>query len=112
MAHSKDPHHPARAPSGILWRCGLSRSSTALPTTYADSTLTHAGEGVSDLYAHAVFKQPLAAPVSAETSAGGPVPLSTILFSQVPRPGKPTLAAAPTTAPGGEAAPSSGGSAQ
>ena len=71
----------------------------------------HAGERASEQYAHAVFKQPVAAPVSAQTSAGGPIPLSTILFSQVPRPGKPTLAAAPTTAPGGEAAPSSGSSA-
>ena len=71
----------------------------------------HAGEVVSEQYAHAVFKQPVAAPVSAQTSAGGPVPLSTILYSQVPRPGKPTLAAAPTTAPGGEAAPSTDSSA-
>lgn len=64
-----------------------------------------AGTAAANPYSHSVFKQPAAAPVSAQGSAGGPVPLSTILYSQVPRPGKPTLAAAPTTAPEGTGAP-------
>lgn len=54
-----------------------------------------------------MFRQAVAAPVSAQSSAGGQVPLSTILYNQVPQPGKPTLAAAPTTAPGGAEAPTS-----
>ncbi|CAL5230049.1 g13497 [Coccomyxa viridis] len=58
-----------------------------------------------DRYSHSVFKQPKEAPTSAQSSTGGPVPLSTILFTQVPPPGKPTLATAPTTAPGGTEAP-------
>ncbi|EIE21010.1 hypothetical protein COCSUDRAFT_54090 [Coccomyxa subellipsoidea C-169] len=61
-------------------------------------------------YANAVFKTaPAASPTAAPMAAGGPVPLSTILYSSVPTAGKYTLASAPTTAPGALAAPSLGG---
>ncbi|BDA45116.1 hypothetical protein COCOBI_06-5960 [Coccomyxa sp. Obi] len=61
-------------------------------------------------YANAVFKMaPAASPTAAPVSTGGPVPLSTILYSAVPTASKITLATAPTTAPGATAAPSLGG---
>ncbi|KAK9908110.1 hypothetical protein WJX75_002866 [Coccomyxa subellipsoidea] len=64
----------------------------------------------SDSYAKAVYKMaPAASPMAAPVAAGGPVPLSTILYSSVPTAGKYTLASAPTTAPGALAAPALAG---